>query len=360
MDNSLIQKINSNNPLDVLESFKNVDDNSRYIEHIPTGIPEFDEALEGGLTPGFTVLGAESSYGKSTLAFQITKNLLAQGKRVLIFSLEMNEKQILSKLVSMSSYELNKENSEKWIFTSNNTFSHKYMSDLKQGDHFIDYEEAVDRIKAIQTLENQFKIITPDKRQITAADIEEYVKTYMQLYPAEKPIVFVDYLQILGKSVAGESDLQKVTTDIEKLHMLAMTEDIVVFTLSSINRAGYNKNADMSSFKGSGNIEFSADTLLKIVFKDSDVQGFDMNKAKAKEERDYEIIILKQRMGKTGISVPCKFITKASYFEFGRITEDSLVTEYTEFEPVADNVVPFSTIPEDEEDTTPDVLDLFS
>ena len=68
-----------------------LEDSSR----IPTGNPEFDRVLGGGVVQGSLVLlGGEPGVGKSTLLLQIAANLERQGRRVLYVSGEESPQQI--------------------------------------------------------------------------------------------------------------------------------------------------------------------------------------------------------------------------------------------------------------------------
>ncbi|RYD25154.1 MAG: hypothetical protein EOP86_27690, partial [Verrucomicrobiaceae bacterium] len=55
---------------------------------VPWGLPQLD-ARTGGISPGLTIIGAETSGGKSVLAAQAAVALLRAGKRVDFYSLEM-------------------------------------------------------------------------------------------------------------------------------------------------------------------------------------------------------------------------------------------------------------------------------
>lgn len=75
---------------------------SRYSEvpnqddtRIPSGIPEFDRVLGGGIVPGSLVLiGGDPGIGKSTLLLQTAEMMSRQGERVLYVSGEESERQI--------------------------------------------------------------------------------------------------------------------------------------------------------------------------------------------------------------------------------------------------------------------------
>ena len=73
---------------------KQLQDSSRNVHRQPTGIPEFDRLLMGGMVPGQVILiGAAPGFGKSTLCLEIAGNL-ADSVPVLYASGEESEGQI--------------------------------------------------------------------------------------------------------------------------------------------------------------------------------------------------------------------------------------------------------------------------
>ena len=71
---------------------------------IPTGFKGLDAMLEGGLYAGLYIIGAISSLGKTTLALQIMDYIASQGQDVLIFSLEMDREELISKSISRHTF----------------------------------------------------------------------------------------------------------------------------------------------------------------------------------------------------------------------------------------------------------------
>lgn len=74
-------------------------------EPLPTGIPALDDALNGGLFPGLTVMFAEPGAGKSSLALQIARNVAYGGGRALYVSIEMPRRECIARLASCLIYE---------------------------------------------------------------------------------------------------------------------------------------------------------------------------------------------------------------------------------------------------------------
>lgn len=89
---------------------------------------------------------------------------------------------------------------------------------------------------------------------------------------------------------------------------------IPVLTLSSFNRANY-KEAVMEAFKESGAIEYSSDVLFGLQFKGAGSKDFNVNEAKKQDPREVELILLKNRNGRTGDVLNFNFYPKFNYFE---------------------------------------------
>lgn len=69
----------------------------------PTGVPELDRVLGGGLTPGsVTLIGGEPGVGKSTLLVQVAAAMAAAGQRVLYVSAEESVHQVSARLNRLS------------------------------------------------------------------------------------------------------------------------------------------------------------------------------------------------------------------------------------------------------------------
>ena len=70
----------------------------------------------------------------------------------------------------------------------------------------------------------------------------------------------------------------------------------------------------MQAFKESGAIEYSSDILIGLQLKGAGQNGFDATEAKSKNPREIELVILKNRNGKTGEKVPFQFYPMFNYF----------------------------------------------
>lgn len=68
---------------------------------LPTGWPDIDDMLNGGLRPGhMTIVAARPGVGKSTVSVELTQAVARRGCRVMVFSLEMSRAEYLDRLVA--------------------------------------------------------------------------------------------------------------------------------------------------------------------------------------------------------------------------------------------------------------------
>ena len=246
---------------------------------ISTGFEKLDSLLNGGLYSQLYVLGAMSSVGKTSLTLQIADNIANSGTGVIMFSIEMTKNNMMSKTLSRLSYEANHRLSCIDIMKLQNIETTKELLNLYQNT-----SKNIFLYEGITTLE------------LVSKTIEEYISTYNA-----KPVVIIDYLQIMATD-KSLSDKQKIDFFITNLHYFCKRYDIPIIAISSFSRVAYEREASMSSFKESGNIEYEADVLLSL----------------EKENQNNDIVklsVIKQRNGQKDVSSKYHFVPKYSYFE---------------------------------------------
>lgn len=312
-----------------------------YPEHISTGFENLDKLLGGGLAPGLTVLGAISSLGKSTFSLQLAQNIARQGRPVIYYSLEMSKHAIAMKAIQRSAFKKCRdtakglyEKNEKGINIINRNVYEKLKSESLSVSDLLKRNSQKSELKKLSIEEcekeckNNFLVLERDfgKDAFSAEDILSDVEYYIQK-TGKKPVVFVDYLQILISSTdkSHKTEKQIVDENIQNLWLIANQNQIPVFVISSVNRDSYSKSISFSSFKESGGIEFTADIVLGMQFsalhgrKTEEKQAFNADEEKGKDPRRVEVIVLKQRYGKSGSNAFSRFIyyPEFSFFEEG-------------------------------------------
>lgn len=274
----------------------------------PTGFKTLDNRLEGGIREGLVVIGALSGLGKSTFLFQIACNMAEKGQDALYFSLEMNREELITREVSHLTY-------EKWK-SGETVKKPKTQMDIYKGrGHWNSSEEAVinkclDKIEAY----SEHLYIFDGIGEISLETIRQAVKAHIRR-TGRKPVVFVDYLQIVAPDKEHNSDKMNTDNIILGLKKISAFWHIPVVALSSFNRQSYSSCVDMTCFKESGSIEYTADIALAIQPSAAVIlKNYQYEAERQKDVIDVDIVFLKWRQGSTELNVQGKF-TKA-YFTF--------------------------------------------
>lgn len=290
---------------------------SKCIKYYPTAFSALDEALGGGFTSGLHCLGSMPSLGKSTFAQQIAENMSASGIPVLFFSLDAKMIDIAAKAVSRRTY-INSCNDKEFEDTEKTT------GELLNKECFIGYSEhdweavsAAAEIVAVknanlQVLDQSWK----DGTLWTADSIVDYVAEWVGR-AGQHPFVIIDYLQLLQMpdGAWGWTDKQIVDYNLQRFFSLAESSDVPVLLISSFNRAAYNSEASLASFKDSGSIEYSCDVVIAMDLYGAGGEGFDELAGRVRTPRDILVRILKHKYGKAGDELPFLYDARYSFFK---------------------------------------------
>lgn len=307
---------------------------------IPTGFPSLDKILNGGLVPGLYIMGAVSSLGKTALMVNFADNIAAAGTDVLYFSLEMSKYELMARSVSRLSFKMagdRKENTDDAFTTFGVLFGAKNISG--PGSLLSDAMEAYRQLVAPHIW--YFEGVG----SISVDEIKEKVQTHITK-TGRKPVVFVDYLQIIQPPDPRATDKHNTDVIVTTLKQLSRDEDIPVFCISSLNRMNYNEPVNMAAFKESGAIEYGSDVLIGLQLYGIGYKAGEKEQARkariqeivTKAEKDdcisIQVRVLKNRNGRRGESGELKFTKKFnSFFE---IPED-FKEVYTDENPFDDD-----------------------
>lgn len=128
------------------------------------------------------------------------------------------------------------------------------------------------------------------KLSVSGRDIVQDVEMFMN-EKKEKPVVFVDYLQILSSCTGNRNatERQKNDENINELSGLSNKYDLAVFVISSLNRESYReeqRSLRMDSFKETGGIEYSASVILGLQPRNIRQPKFNYEQEMSKEIRE--------------------------------------------------------------------------
>ena len=277
-------------PYETFSAAGQMDAFHRYIEEqaqkpaLATGFPLLDQSLDGGFYDGLYVLGAVSSLGKTAFCMQIADQLAGQGRDVLIFTLEMTAYELMARSISRNYTEREQAHLE---FAAERYAAYAGHLWFREGDH-----------------ETGIEVIS---REIVR-HIDE---------TGNRPVVLIDYLQIIAPMDVHFTDKQNLDRIICALKKLSRTHSLTVLAISSFNRENYNVEATMAAFKESGGIDYSADVLLGLQARGAGSRSFNIEEEKRKDPRELELKILKNRSAALGKPIPFRYYPAFSCFEEG-------------------------------------------
>jgi replicative DNA helicase len=182
-----------------------------------SGIRALDLCL-GGMLPGEQlVIGAETSYGKTSLALQMACHVALgnQHKKVVVFSMEMNRQTLAERVIA----------SQAGI----------RMRAVRCGE--LTDQETEKMNTFVRGVPGARTIVVEDAYNL---DISGIISRCRKLKATgELDVVIVDYLQLVSPAIVRDSSRQREVADISRrLKVLAGELGVVVIALSQLNEEG--------------------------------------------------------------------------------------------------------------------------
>ena len=276
---------------------------------IPTGFTTLDNILEGGLHPGLFIIGAISSLGKTTFGLNLSDKLAANGQDVIIYSMEMSRFELISKIISRRTALACLEEDLPMSYAKTNLG----VSDFNRWEKYSQSEKdllkrcmdefAATSARHLYIREGMQSIGTEEIRR----DLERYA-----FYTGRRPVVIVDYVQILKSPDVRMSDKQRADANIVELKRISRDFNITIIGISSFNRESYTAPVSMSAVKESGGIEYTCDLLAGLQYLGMDY--IDGDTEKKRTERVREIFKENEQSARQGkaISIQCKILKNRS------------------------------------------------
>lgn len=248
-----------NSSINCLNDFLNSFEKPRQ-KAISTGFKSLDSVLYGGFFTGLYILGAVSSLGKTSFALQMASSIAERGQDVLFFSLEMSKRELLAKIISRFTFDINRDSARNTIEILNNFLDKDDQAKaIRQKEN---REKAFDRLKGFANRIFIFEGIG----NITAEQIREKIKEHIKI-TGNTPFVLIDYVQIITPIDFKMTDKQATDRNITELKRISRDFNCVILGISSFNRESYKEEVSLTSFKESGAIEYGSDVLIGLQYK---------------------------------------------------------------------------------------------
>lgn len=323
LEQKAIKTYQQENVLNYLDTFNtNIQDQEKN-KPLSTGIKQLDEALEGGFySKNLVILGAISSLGKTTLALQIGDNIARGGTDVLIFSLEMSKEELIAKSLSRNMFlkAYDKHYTALSLTTREILKGIGLNEDLANNKQRVEtYKEAYEDYKE-NIASNVYITECNDDIEINIKTINDKIKNHIAI-TNNKPFVVIDYLQIIQNQDKGLTDKQVIDKIVTSLKRIARDNDITILLISAFNRASYNQESNLASFRDSSTIEYTSDVLISLQHEildgvTDDKTKKNTNQEQQKDERDLTLKILKNRNGRITDVKNITFYAKYNYMSF--------------------------------------------
>jgi replicative DNA helicase len=236
---------------------------------VTTGLKDVDEYTSGLQRQDLIVLAARPSMGKTALALKMAR-AAAASKSVLLFSLEMSSRALVTRMVSQMTR------------IDGRRIRRGRLSETE-------WQSVAKSMGALSTLNLHI-----DDRSSTSPTAAR-LKT--QKLQRQQPVglVVIDYLQLMTLPGKNNSRVDEVTKISQGCKALAKDCDVPVLALSQLSRASEtaSRRPQLSDLRDSGSIEQDADVVMFLYHPYK-------QKEEDAEQGKCECIFGKQRNGPTG------------------------------------------------------------
>lgn len=301
------------NPRDILNVLK--PENKR--PPISSGFKQLDECLNGGFRNAAYLIGARPGAGKTSLALRLGESVLAQGKDVLVFSLEMDANTIIAKFIARRMYQNSPEHAMSYANIAEGSFNGKadeevFIEAFNELSDLFEHLTVVDRTSINSDNTKESRVFTVDN--IEAEIVNE-------IDAGKQPLVIVDYLQNIDprREVAHADEVKQIDDALKTLIDCTKIYNIPILIVSSVTKAAMNEAIDIASFKGSSSVMFNCESILGLDFTNIGKKNFSFEKEATKKVRDMKLRVLKSKSGEYG-SFDFKY--RAAYEIFTEVNQD--------------------------------------
>ena len=253
-----------------------------------TGFDNID--LHQRFKPGLYILGGVPGCGKTTFAWQLANHLANNGEECIFVSYEMTRLQLFSKSIACELFRRNPFTS----LSSSSIAAGCFSSEFPQ--MFDDVKQLNPRLSVIDYLDDSADLFPILRAWINASTIKN----------GKAPIIFIDYLQLIGSKLPNIKD--RVDDNLRKLKTLQKDTQATIIVISSFNRMNYYQQVSYECYKESGIIEYTADVIwgMQLYIVNSFKTGIGVSDARKQVEeannqqpRAVHFKCLKNRFGNT-------------------------------------------------------------
>lgn len=257
-------------------SKKSGEDREKYLG-MGSGFSKLDSVITGLNKSDLLIVAARPAMGKTSFVLNIAANVCRHrnDKEVVIFSLEMSNEQLVTRMLSSESL----------------VESEKLLKGTIQNDDWTKLADGAERLAGMQ-------IYLDDTAGITVPQMKAKLRRMKNL-----GLVIIDYLQLMSSGRHIDNRVTEISEITRQLKLMAKELNVPVIVLSQLSRSvesRTDKRPVLSDLRESGSIEQDADIVM-FLYRDHYY-----NKEKCPDPTLAECIVAKNRHGETG-TVPLRW-----------------------------------------------------
>ncbi|TYR78460.1 replicative DNA helicase [Priestia megaterium] len=257
----------------LMEIYDELSNQKEGLSGIDTGFLDLNLMTDGFQKGDLIILAARPSVGKTALALNFAMNACKKNTKVIFFSFEMPQKQLLYRILSS-------------MASINSMF-------LRQNQMT---DEEIDRAANVTGIIDKWDLVIDDYPGQTTFDINLKIRREIRKTNENPCLVIVDYLQLIKTDNSYDRHDLKIAAITRELKIMAKELNVPIILLSQLNR-NVEQRADkrpyMSDLRDSGSIEQDADVIL-LLHRD------DYYNNNSDQKNKIEINIAKQRNSPVG------------------------------------------------------------
>lgn len=208
--------------------------------------------ITGGMVDDLTIVGARPGMGKTSFLLSIAENTaLRQGRNVGIFSIEMNPKALMNRLISRHSQIDSRRIRRGQLMEQEWSTFYEAAGKMSEAGLFIDHTA------------------------VRASQMRARARRWHARYNLD--VILIDYLQLMHAEIAEVKAprVQQLATMTRTLKTLGAELDVPIIVASQLNRGvetRQEKRPGLADLRDSGTIEQDADVVL-FIYRDEYYEG---------------------------------------------------------------------------------------
>ena len=239
----------------------------------PTGVDKLDQLLGGGMTRGVTVIGGPPSAGKSVLGCQCAAMMADRGTKVVYASYEMSWEVV--QLRCASSWSCHHQHDGIKPFSWSSVVSGYERDSRPQYKNLT--RSQLERYLVGSAMDEVTRALTtwdegPGRNLavVTGGDsVGDLVKQMKMLKPL-RPVLIVDYIQIVPTDANGEQkEYERVTEVMNALQAYSMGDGggnvLAISSTRKLSAQDYKDGPSMDWYRGSGYIGYAAEQAVMLL-----------------------------------------------------------------------------------------------